>query len=235
MTSTDSPEPLRLTATVDVDYSQFYLVNWGSYFDPSFADENSLGLCDAASPGAVKFTAFRQYGAVPVAIEVHAAEPPELGAEWQDVVEVPFAASDRVVLCGWDPGSGTTEVPVSGAVRIRYAVGDGDGQRERYLAQFWPAPRSSAAVVVQESAVGQYWQFSTERADVAAAVSRLPESQRLETAIDLVLARHPATAQRLRSGDIRFAMGVSGAAYDVKPAAMSHDEFAALVVARAQG
>ena len=176
MTPTESPEPLRLTATVDVDYSQFYLVNWGSFFDPTFADENSLGICDAAPPGAAKFTTFRRYGQTPVAVEVHRSEPTALGGQWHDVVEVPFTASGRVVLSGWDPGSSPTDVPVSGDLRIRYAISDGDlathdaelPSLEGYLIQFWPAPRRPAAVIVQESVIGHHWRHSKDAQPAAA-------------------------------------------------------------------
>jgi hypothetical protein len=241
----------EVTALVDVDFSQFYLVSGDAFFGKyDYVDgmERALGLCDASSRGAAMFTTVRHDGPVAVTVQVFDSEPPPLDATWQDVVEVPFEPVGEVRVKGWDPASTETVIPIAaaGGDRIRYAIADADRADslvmsetgrdlpEEYLIQIWPARPARAAVIRQDSAIGQYWGFNHERRDIASRVAGLPEQDRFRAAVDFVLAEHPETAAKIRGGDHRFTIGIVSATYDVKPKPESRDDVQALIVERAQ-
>lgn len=240
----------ELTVTVDAAFSQFYVVSGDAYVGKSTYPDSGrrVGLCDARTPGALMLGTARQAGPIPIAVQVFDAPPPPLDAGWQDVAEVPFEPAGAVRMKGWDPSSAETVLPIDAAktFRVRYAIADADDAEsvnfsetgadlpERYLVQFWPAGPTAAEVVRQDSAIGQYWNFSLESKALAARVSVLAAEQRFPAAVDFALAEHPETTARIRAGDHRYTLGIRSATYWVDPRPESSDEMDALIIEHAE-
>ncbi|MDR7275298.1 hypothetical protein [Catenuloplanes atrovinosus] len=126
------------------------------------------GLCGAAIPGGLAMVTGLHTGRVPFVVRWHDEEPP-VGAEWEDVVEVPFRpASPELVLSAFEDFF-DVRVPSAGSLRTRYcAVGmdaandrdtilDDEPTIDRYLLSLWPAEPAPDAVLRQSSAVAAYW------------------------------------------------------------------------------
>lgn len=60
---------------------------------PESVEGQSNGICGAAVPGVLMMYTGLHTGAVPVRVELHTDAPP-VGADWEDVVEVPFEVMD---------------------------------------------------------------------------------------------------------------------------------------------
>lgn len=240
----------ELTVTVDAAFSQFYVVSGDAYVGQSSYSGSGrrVGLCDATTPGALMLGTARQVGPIPIGVQVFDGPPPPLDAGWQDVAEVPFEPAGAVRMKGWDPSSTETVLPLDAAktFRVRYAIADADDAGsvsfsetgadlpERYLVQFWPASPAAAEVVREDSAIGQYWNFSLESKALAARVSVLAAEQRFPAAVDFTLAEHPETAARIRAGDHRYTLGIRAATYWVDPRPESPDEMDELIIEHAE-
>jgi hypothetical protein len=126
------------------------------------------GLCGAQVPGQLSMVTGLNMGRVPLRAEVH-DEPPPLGDEWEDVVEVSFEPVDApYTLTAFGFGV-RVALPVPGTYRVRWgAFGmdaahahgipeDGGTAPDRYLLQLWPAPWAPDVVVREASANAAYW------------------------------------------------------------------------------
>ena len=241
-----------------VAFSQFYLVSGDRYVDSLNPNhpEIAVGLCNGSSIGAMMFTAFRHHGDIQVLVDICDAEPPPLGAEWQDVVELPLYTMGEVRLKGWDlsPSGTVIDLDPFEEYRVRYAIANGDvawRERnndpglpfpERYRLQFWRAEGVLPSVVVQESAAGQYWGFSHDakvavpaiiEAAESVAEKPLSEEERLLAVIDGALGAHPPTAQRIRDGDHLYTKGIHAFVRQLMMSGYDASEVEALIVERA--
>ena len=126
------------------------------------------GLLGAAQPGALRLTTGLSFGDVGFRLVI-ADQAPPLGAEWEDVVEVPFVPAgpscvslqSGEVLCEFE----LPPVPH----RVRYSargmdaagdapvVGEDDPVLDHYELTFWPADPAPDAVVRRGSERGAYW------------------------------------------------------------------------------
>lgn len=125
------------------------------------------GLCGAAVPGVLSLQTGLHTGLVPLKVE-YRDEEPALGPEWEDVVEVSFAADGSPLrLHSFDHYHPLPALP-AGDYRVRYcAIGmdaahdltrmSDDPALDRYLLRLWPAPRRPDAVLRSGSAVAAYW------------------------------------------------------------------------------
>lgn len=169
---------VALNSEVDIAYSQLYVESTGSIpsTPESFAGQVN-GLCGAAVPGELFLITGISSGFVPFVVEIHEHRP-DIGEEWQDIVEVSFRpASTDVSLLEW-AGWFWYRLPLDIAdYRVRYcAYGmddakmemirlDGEPEIDRYLLQFWSAPPTPDTVVRQGSRYAEYLhRFAREQA-----------------------------------------------------------------------
>ena len=164
--------PILFDGEVHVHYGQVY-VECGeeSPADPMGAafPGQANGLCGAALPGYLFLITGLHTGNVAFTVECHDSAP-AVDDSWEEVVEVPFAVSDRpVALVQWaGEASWPLDLP-AGDLRVRYsALGmdlgrakdtrlQGEPALERYLLQFWPAPPLPDQVLKQTSGTASYW------------------------------------------------------------------------------
>lgn len=154
---------------VFVDYGQYYLVLGdlddapGWEMDDCFAGQVN-GLCGAAVPGVVFLMASRTLGEVPLTVELHADEP--VVPDWEEVVEVSFAADRPVIVLPWGEHEGHQLDLPPGTYRLRYCADQmrvenrtlfQEGATDRYLMQFWPAEATPDTIVRRTSQEAQYW------------------------------------------------------------------------------
>lgn len=213
------------TGTVAADYSQIELHLACDGEEPSAADvgavDDSPGLVNAGDW--LTLTTARQYGQVPVEVQVH-PEPVPLDPSWDAVHEASMQVGADATVTGW-AGEGTAvDVPVQvpGLHRVRYVVVDGqagsdwfrDPARgdeqpcERYLLQLWPEPAPRDADVVAAVPWAQYWAFGPDAARLVSALVDVPDPERLVVLLDAALAAHPDVAAHLRAGDDDFTLGL---------------------------
>jgi hypothetical protein len=143
------------------------------------------GLCGAAEPGMLVFTAGPHTGELPIRVERHDAEPDAAGAEWGEVVEVSYRPGDEpVVLALWEGDTIPLEVD-GGDWRVRYCCRDFDDEDAgRALVQLWPGPPGPDAIVRQTASAAAYWHKVAQEtpappsaADRAAAARREREER----------------------------------------------------------
>ncbi|MCC8243294.1 hypothetical protein [Saccharothrix luteola] len=149
------------------------------------------GLCGAAIPGGLFLFTGLHTGDVAFTAELH-DQPPPVGDEWEDVVEVSFRPEGPAALVSWAgeewwPLDGLAEVDY----RVRYcAVGMDEGHRmdnrsedeptvERYLLQFWPAPPEPDRIVKQTSAQAAHWHAYAREQPVPPTPEEKAEAARL--------------------------------------------------------
>ncbi|MBU2669300.1 hypothetical protein KOI35_37890 [Actinoplanes bogorensis] len=158
-----------------------------SAMDVAFAGQAN-GLCGAAFPGALFLVTGTRDGDVRFTVELHDAEPPPAGPEWQEVVEVSFRPTTETVdLVPWADAAVATlfRFPGDGPAttyRVRYcatAMDEGndpwgghdpdddpadlfDDRPDRYQLLFWPSPGEPApdVIVRQTSEIAAYWHGS---------------------------------------------------------------------------
>lgn len=187
---------------VHVSYSQFYVFCRGAEFETDYYASyygQRNGLCGAADPGGLFLTTGTHTGPVPLRVETHASLP-EVGPEWEEVVEVSFDfASTDVTILGWaGDSSDDVALPATGTYRIRYCANgldeahdrtawEEDPARDRYLIQLWPAPPAPDVVLRQTSANAAYWHgcpatidpaFSYEAREAERSVAAEREAER---------------------------------------------------------
>ncbi|MDG9710856.1 hypothetical protein [Streptomyces sp. DH10] len=157
---------------VHVDYGQIYVEtdpdNFGQGLSEAFAGQ-SVGLCGAATPGALWLNTGLHTGDVGFTVEVHEQAPP-LDPAWEDVVEVSFRpVSADSALVEWGGGASWQLGLEETDYRVRYCAQGMDRASERdvrldgeppldcYLLQFWPAPPEPDRVLKQTSQAAAYW------------------------------------------------------------------------------
>jgi hypothetical protein len=142
---------------VRADYSQFYVNNIGwleTEFTDTFLAHNFEGY------GNLKLVTARQWGEIPVEVQVHDARPAELDDSWQDAVEASIIAQELTTVSGWTPERDDLLPPLIEGTRyrVRYAIQSGDrAPEERYRLDFWPEQPSPARVICQDSEFGRHW------------------------------------------------------------------------------
>lgn len=170
--------------------------------------------------GPVALTVPREYGQVPVEVQVTDA-PPTPATRWDTAVEWSVRTGDAVVVSGW-AGDGSVEVPAPPDVemRVRYVVLDGQAARDalhagrqlpgtdRYLLQLWPAPPAAPSVLRATAPWSQYWAFGADAARVVEAFVGVPDPERLDRVVDEALRGHPDVLDALRAGDERYREGI---------------------------
>ncbi|HYY10480.1 MAG TPA: hypothetical protein VE781_06045 [Kineosporiaceae bacterium] len=155
----------------------FMFLQPAEVFGPDLRDSRrgqANGLAGARIPGVLSFVTGLHTGDVPVRVEWHDTEP-ELGDDWEDVVEVPFTpADDEYDLRAFDAAAELGELP-AGPHRARWlATGmdaanevdvrmDGEPALDRYLLQLWPAPPAPDAVLRRGSEQAEYWHSVTTK------------------------------------------------------------------------
>jgi hypothetical protein len=226
--------------TVNADYSQFYLRMEDEAFEPVdfFAPDAFAGLATVDNEGQVMFIAFRQYGAIPIDLEVLDAQPNDLSAEWQDIVELSIAPASEVRIEGWDGGDGVGIGNEPGrCYRVQFAVANADlaettdtsSVEESYRIRLWPAEPRPPQIVRNESARAQYWTFQRDAARAFEAVAHLDAGTRTAAIIDVALREHPDTAQRIRSGAVAYRLGVLAYTQKIYPAEMEQPDIEKLI------
>ncbi|OJF11456.1 hypothetical protein [Couchioplanes caeruleus] len=125
------------------------------------------GLCGAAVPGVLSMVTGLHTGRVPFVVQWHDTAP-ELDADWEDVVEVPFSPeSTDLGLSSFQDGFDVT-LPAAGSLRARFcATGMDEAHRQdtlmdeatidRYLLALWPADPAPDEIVRQTSDIAAYW------------------------------------------------------------------------------
>lgn len=166
-------ETKTLSAIVDADGSQFYL-HVSDPSTPPHANGPDAGIFDTdpgaslayfTAPADLLLTAARQFGELPVTVNLHSERPEPLDALWRDVVEISVFASGPLILTGWEPTGDESPLPLTTGqwYRLRYAISDMDVARieeavvEKYLVELWPEVQSPAATISADTESGRYW------------------------------------------------------------------------------
>ena len=140
-------------------------------FDAGFQDERGLAANRETDPGLSLMFEFeeqghyligmpRQFGDIPVRVQIFQTDPGSPDPDCGDVVELSIIAGPRPRLLGWG-GQTPHPLPLSdgAAYRCRYLVRDGDvpadapyadgmsALPESYCMQFWEAPMAPAQIL----------------------------------------------------------------------------------------
>lgn len=132
-------------------------------------DGQRNGLCGAAIPGVLSLTFGLHTGYVPITVEALETRP-ELDTEWEEIVEVSFAATRTDYVLAPFEDFYPLILPFAGQYRVRFnasgmdRANDADyrkkGRRvlDRYLLQLWPdAEAQPDAILRQTSESAAYW------------------------------------------------------------------------------
>ena len=126
------------------------------------------GLVGAAVPGQLFLLTGLHTGHVRFRVEVMDTEPP-VDPGWEECVEATFDPRGTVSLVDWDRTLVCTLALDEEAHRVRYHARGMDAGNMRdtiledehpvdeYLLLFWPAPAAPDRVLVQTSAIADYW------------------------------------------------------------------------------
>lgn len=127
------------------------------------------GLCGARIPGCLSMVTGLHTGRVPVRVELHAVAP-EVGDEWEEVVEVSMtvrdgegyllsAFDDWHELTGLAPGPHRARWCAAGmdAGKAMDCPDEGERAPDRYLLQLWPARPEPDTVLRQTAEIAAYW------------------------------------------------------------------------------
>jgi len=161
----DAPWSVTLfDGVLHVSYSQVYVESQVAageacpeYDIPQHFAGQHNGLCGGALTGRLCLMTATHTGPVPLAVELHAAQPP-LDAQWEDVVEVSFQVEPwRVAILPLLSFDGAPLPLPRGHYRLRccargmqagWDVESPDGE-ERYLWQFWRSTGREADRIVR--------------------------------------------------------------------------------------
>jgi hypothetical protein len=126
------------------------------------------GLIGAQRSGRVSMITGLHTGDVSLTIE-WLPNQPVVGAEWEDVVEVPFVIEQAELTLSSFETFISVEVPQTGPHRVRYRASGMDAGKEldtteegeqapdRYLLQLWPASLAPEAILRETAAIATYW------------------------------------------------------------------------------
>lgn len=156
-------------ADVPVHYGFMFLTGGDEYPDlgDTWAGQQN-GLAGAATPGVLSMITGLHTGRVPLRIEWHATAP-EPGADWEEIVDVPFAPPSVDMCVQSFQDSFEIRLPDTGLLRARYCAAGMDAARDadtvmseeptvdRYLLQLWPDEEAAETIVRQTSAIAAYW------------------------------------------------------------------------------
>jgi hypothetical protein len=160
-----------LDSMITTDYGQFEIVWSDEFFEGDFDrcfDGQVNGIVGAARPSLIYFNLARHGdGTSPVRIVLLDAEPPEPEPQWEDVVEVSttLPPEGEVRWLSWGAeSSGVLRGLGAGDYRVRVsASGRGDADDypqddlDRYLIEWWPAPRKPDEIIRLGSENAKYW------------------------------------------------------------------------------
>lgn len=228
--------------SVSVDYSQFYLRSLDGYFEMDDYDspDVNVGLARADRHGNVMFTAFHEYGRVPVDIEVVSEEPADPGPDWQDVVELSIAPPDGVGLEGWEDGEGSLDLGLErgASYRVQYAVADAGLTREvgddfewiaRYRIRVWRAPIGPPRLIRVQSNRARYWTVQLAASEALAKVANVAPGEKTEAIVRLALREHPDVAAGIRRGDEDSMLAIIAYAQKIYPPEFEPEELDSLI------
>jgi hypothetical protein len=204
---------------VNADYSQVYVIAGDPHEPDSIVDPTwSNPLMSHEFGASTQIIVPREYGDIPFEVQMLDASPGDPDPEWDDVVELSLAPTDRIYLAGWgdngiEPGF---EVDPARSYRVRYstmnwdegqAIIEGEPYPDRYRLQFWPEEPSPGSVLVQRSKGGRYWLVTHAMnavwgQHVAASPDAVKSESEQERLVGLVLAAVPGLATQIRNGDI---------------------------------
>ena len=193
------------------DYGQLYVESGGDALemDKCFGGQAN-GLCGGAVPGTLFLITGTDVGEVDFTVELH-DQPPAVGEEWEDVVEVSFRPGGPVVLCTWaHENSWSLDALEPIDHRVRYCVvgmddarggGSPEPSRERYLLQFWPAPPEPDRIVRQTSEHAAYWhRYAAEQPPPSTAEEKAEALRRAREEQERAAARARLEAEERRWG-----------------------------------
>lgn len=207
----------------------------------------ALGTVEALDEAEfLSLTTFRQYGRIDVEFELFRDRAPDLGAQWQDVVEFSVRTpADVLRIESFDAqGDGPAlSVKPGGAYRVRYATrhatrhaanapSDGDGPGESYRVEVWPAPHAAPALV-RASLPALYWHAQRQSRH---ALEALPAGAagRTERMIEAAFDAYPELPRALLAGEEDALLPVLAFTEKVRPHELSdfHRDELILAVAR---
>jgi hypothetical protein len=171
--------------------------------------------------------AVRQFGRLPVDVEVLDTEPGPEGRAFQDVVEFSLPVHASLALTGWDPfdAGGVLPVRPSTTYRVRYAIADADladgvtepPYPERYRLRLWPQSWAPPRRVRVESAIGRYWSVQPFATRAKAAVESRPPGTRTAAMLDIGIREQPDVARRIAAGEAAYRMVLAAYAQKIWP------------------
>lgn len=228
---------------LEADYHQFHLSPVELSESEREALTSTIGTVHPVDDADfLSLTTFRQYGRIDVELELFRDRAPELGAEWQDVVEFSVRTpADVLRIESFDAqGDGPAlSVKPGGAYRVRYATrdaanapSDGDGPGESYRVEVWPAPHAAPALV-RASLPALYWHAQPRSRH---ALEALPAGAagRTERMIEAAFDAYPELPRALLAGEEDALLPVLAFTEKVRPHELSdfHRDELILAVAR---
>jgi hypothetical protein len=205
------------TVDVEVDYSQFTVEASAERCDPDdWQSDFSVGLVKGCGNGSSVLTTMRQWGTVPVMVELWDGAP-AVAPEWGDAVEAHLSVPDELRVMGWAGESlAVVDFVPPGEYRLRYLIKDaeraGDADEppypESYLVQLWPSTFLPPAVIARETPMGRYWQAATQMYFTKPWEHTTSDHERIVSAIDALLAADPDSAQKIRDGRHEFFLAI---------------------------
>tara|TARA_R110002049_G_C8824969_1_gene534877 strand:- start:49 stop:597 length:549 start_codon:yes stop_codon:yes gene_type:complete len=161
---------------IDVCYSQFYIESEdpddSDSCEEQFQGQNN-GLCGAATPERIFFTARPKDSVIDLDINLY-TENPEINDEYTDIVEVSFRPGEEpVFLCQWAHEEVYPLNLENIDYRVRYSIVGLDNDYDydedddeyfqkpvpgqKYLIEIWPQEKSRDQIVKQTSMEAAYW------------------------------------------------------------------------------
>jgi hypothetical protein len=202
-----------LDQNVFVTYSQAWVylgedLFAGGYDLSQTFEGQTNGLCGAAQPDVLELITGTHTGDVPFRIELHDSEP-QLGDQWEEVVEASFAPTSAVVsFTGLDSGRTYRISLPRREYRVRYCLygmddtDTTDKSSDAYLLQFWPAEHAPDCIVRQTSRRAASWHRSLNSLEQADDEQRERRSHERELFGDRVPNERLRNVQGLYAADL---------------------------------
>ncbi len=163
------------SGNIDIYFSQFSIESEEPDDSVRLPDVHAgqvNGLCGAAQPERLFFTARPKDAAIELQIQLWPCEPP-IDSTYGDIVEVPFTRGvEPVLLCQWAHEEVFPLTLPPGEYRVRYSIDgldkdypedcDKEGYEkpipgQRYLVQFWAHPNEGDSIIKQTTEEAAYW------------------------------------------------------------------------------
>lgn len=195
---------------LEADYHQFHLCPVELSASEREALTRTIGTVHAVDDADfLSLTTFRQHGRIDVEFGLLDGRPPELGLEWQDVVEFSVRTAAKVLRVqsfeAVDDGP-AVRVRLGDTYRVRYATkdaarapSDGDEPGESYRVEVWPSP-FMPPVLVRASRVALYWhaQHAAQRALEALPPAGVGRTERI---IEAAFDAYPELPRAILAGE----------------------------------